>query len=95
MPLDDKETRGPAPQTARDVTRAGNHGDFENAGLHESYGEGETSPPYQRQQPEWTDHVDVLSPVPNVSEVDEPARKVTSEKGGAKREGFFRRRDYR
>ncbi len=46
-------------------------------------------------QPEWTDHVDVLQPVSSVAEVEDPARKVTAEKGGAKREGFFKSRDYR
>lgn len=45
-------------------------------------------------QPEWTDHVDVLRPISTVPELGDPARKVTSERGGAKREGFFKRRDY-
>lgn len=46
-------------------------------------------------QPEWTDHVDVLQPISTGSELGDPARKVTSERGGAKRGGFFKGRDYR
>jgi hypothetical protein len=68
----------------------------EHADFHDSRREKETSGNDQGglSQPEWTDHVDVLRPAAGEARVDDPTRKVTATFAGARREGFFRKRDY-
>ena len=68
----------------------------EHADFYDSRRESETSAPNQggRIQPAWTDEVDVLQPIVTLSEVEDPSRKVSAEKSGARRTGFFKRRDY-
>jgi hypothetical protein len=63
----------------------------------ESYGsKRETSGPDQGclSQPEWTDQVDVLRPAGGEALLDDTTRKVTARFAGARREGFFRTRDW-
>jgi hypothetical protein len=66
----------------------------EHVDFHESRHEGETSRADQggRPGPEWTDSV--LRPAVGFTGVDDSARKVAAAAGGAKREGYFRKRDY-
>ncbi len=68
----------------------------EHADFYEPRRESETSASDQGGliQPEWTDHVDVLQPVVTFSEIEDPSWKVSAEKNGARRAGFFKKRDY-
>ncbi len=103
MPRDEKEPHGYGSQgdwvsgsNSENVTGSGSRTDVQHDDFYAPRRESEVSSPLGGgSQPEWTDHVDVLQPVSTVAEVEDPARKVSAEKGGAKREGFFRSRDYR
>jgi hypothetical protein len=103
MPRDEKEPQsygsqadGQTGDTGQEASTLNGHPGSQHADFYESRREIETNAPDQRglSQPEWTDHVDVLRPIQTVAEVEDSARKITGEKGGARREGFFRKRDY-
>lgn len=102
MPREEKEPQSYGSQgdwvsgeTGQKVEQQYERTDVENAGFYESRTESANGP---RQgdvmQPEWTDFVDVLEPAGIRPEVDDPAWKVTAERNGAKRSGFFKSRDY-
>jgi hypothetical protein len=103
MPRDENEPQSYGSQadwqkgdTGQEVSPLSGHPGSQNADFYESRRESETNAPDQGglSQPEWTDHVDVLRPIQTVAEVGDSARKITGDKGGARREGFFRKRDY-
>ncbi len=68
----------------------------EHRDFYDSRREKETSAPDQggQLQPKWTDDVDVLRPAAGLSEKDDPARNVAAEFSGARRDSYFRKRDY-
>ncbi len=102
MPRDEKEPQSYGSQSDWTTGHTGETPSREDgepasqADFYDSRRESETNAARQGGfgQPEWTDHVDVLRPAPVDPSVDDHVRKVTADKGGAKREGFFKRRDY-
>jgi hypothetical protein len=103
MPRDEKEPQSYGGQggwvsggTGQNLNGSGDRTDVQHDDFYAPRRETEVNvPPLGGgPQPAWTDHVDVLQPVSTVTEVEDPARKVTAEKGGARREGFFKSRDY-
>jgi hypothetical protein len=92
MPGDQKE-----PQSyGEHVNDAASVRSPEHADFHESRRESENSGLDQgrRPVPQWTDSVDVLRPKRGKASIDDSARNVAAAAGGAKREGYFRKRDY-